>query len=74
MEWKFDKYDKSYACLASKNPDIRFVVRVSERVAEMFEVALYYFPYQYREIKLFYSKEEAMSFVENLVRAIKTME
>lgn len=74
MEWKLDKYDESFACLNSKNPDIKFVVRRSYRVPDMFKVALYYFPNQYREIKLFYSKEEAMSFVETLVRGIKTME
>lgn len=74
MEWKFDEYDKNYACLTSRNPDIRFVIRISERVAGMFVVELFYTPYQYREIKQCYSKEEAMSFVENLVRGIKTME
>ena len=73
MEWKFDEYDSSFACLNSKNPDIKFVVRMCYRVPDMFEVALYYFPNQYREIKLFYSKEEAMTFVEELVRGIKTM-
>lgn len=73
MEWKFDEYDSSFACLNSKNPDIKFVVRRNFRVPEMLEVALYYFPDQYREIKLFYSKEKAMSFVEDLIKAIKTM-
>lgn len=74
MNWKCDKYDESFACLNSKNPDIKFVVRRNFRNPGMFEVALYYFPNQYREIKLFYSKQEAMTFVEELVRGIKTME
>lgn len=73
MEWKFDKYDENFACLNSKNPDIKFVVRRNFRVPNMFEVALYYFPNQYREIKLFYSKEEAMSFVENLIIGIQNI-
>lgn len=74
MEWMFDEYDKSFACLNSKNPDIKFVVRRNIRVPEMFEVVLYYSKYNYREIKLCYSKEEAMTFVEDLIKEIKTME
>ena len=74
MEWMFDEYDKSFACLYSKNPNVKFVVRRYLRDSESFEVVLYHTPHhQHRVIDYFSSKEEAMSFVEDLIKEIKTM-
>lgn len=74
MEWMFDEYDKSFACLYSKNPNVKFVVRRYLRDSESFEVILYHTPHhQHRVIDYFSSKEEAMSFVEDLIKDIKTM-
>ena len=77
MEWIFDEYDKSFACLTSANGSVRFKIGRSLRVAEMYEVKLCCImghSCRYDEIKLCYSKEEAMTFVEDLIKEIKTME
>lgn len=74
MEWKFDKYDEGYATLVSSNGNITFVVRQHYKKPEIYEVFLYCNAlHQYIEIKLCCSnsKEEAMSFVENLIKEIK---
>lgn len=74
MKWKFDEYDKSYACLESQNPNVKFIVRRCLRDPESFEVIVCHTPHhQHRVIDCFSSKEKAMSFVEELVMDIKTM-
>lgn len=73
MEWAFDEYDSPFACLESQNPNVKFVVGRDLRDPESFEVILYHTPHhQHRVIDYFSSKEEAMSFVEDLIKEIKT--